>query len=177
MIVFNAALFNGVSQEEYDIFLCHALPIVMESACEKCSSSGCLIKWGTYEKVFCCIVKNDSQCCRSIRIQRIFCKNCGHTFSVLPDSVIPRIKFALKYLLMIIRDCISHQDEIETQTDLISRRTIRRYVQRFYEWNQEYRINILGVSYKKLRELCIENHVPFLFKPPPTQGASEFLPE
>ena len=174
MIVPNAAVFNGVSQEEYDVFLGVALPIVMGGACEKCLSIGHMIKWGVYVKVLFCIVPDDPECRKAIRIQRIFCKNCGHTFSVLPDSIIPRLRFTLVYLYMIIRDYISQQNQIESKTDLISQRTIRRYVRRFHEWNQEYQINILDISYRKLRDFCIESQVSFLCKPPPTQTASVF---
>ena len=56
----------------------------------ECQSISCLIRWGTYER-WACTEGEDYR----IRIQRIRCKVCGHTHSLLPDFLHPYRHYVL----------------------------------------------------------------------------------
>jgi hypothetical protein len=59
----------------------------------ECHAVGCLIRWGTYERwVFTADVDY------RIRIQRVRCKVCGRTHSLLPDFLHPYRRYVLSLL-------------------------------------------------------------------------------
>jgi hypothetical protein len=58
-----------------------------------CRAAGCLIRWGTYER-WACTAGEDHR----IRIQRIRCKVCGRTHSLLPDFLHPYRHYVIRLL-------------------------------------------------------------------------------
>jgi hypothetical protein len=59
----------------------------------ECQSIGCLIRWGTYAR-WACTEGEDYR----IRIQRIRCKVCGRTHSLLPDFLHPYRHYVIRLL-------------------------------------------------------------------------------
>jgi hypothetical protein len=62
-----------------------------------CQASGCLIRWGTYKRWAC----TDEDDCR-IRVQRIRCKACGRTHSLLPDFSHPHRQYVARLLQQVV---------------------------------------------------------------------------
>ncbi|MDY7078453.1 MAG: DUF6431 domain-containing protein [Chloroflexota bacterium] len=58
-----------------------------------CQASGCLIRWGTYERS-----ARTGDIDYHILIQRIRCKVCGHTHSLLPDFLHPYRHYVIHLL-------------------------------------------------------------------------------
>jgi len=58
-----------------------------------CGAAGSLIRWGTYER-WACTEGEDHR----IRIQRIRCKVCGRTHSLLPDFLHPYRHYVIRLL-------------------------------------------------------------------------------
>ena len=56
-----------------------------------CQASGCLIRWGTYERL-----ARTGDVDYHILIQRIRCKVCGHTHSLLPDFLHPYRHYVIR---------------------------------------------------------------------------------
>jgi hypothetical protein len=59
----------------------------------ECRAASCLIRWGTYER-WACTEGEDYL----IRIQRIRCKACGRTHSLLPDFLHPYRHYVIRLL-------------------------------------------------------------------------------
>lgn len=59
----------------------------------ECHAAGCLIRWGTYVRWACTAGKD-----YLIRVQRIRCKVCGRTHSLLPDFLHPYRHYVLRLL-------------------------------------------------------------------------------
>jgi hypothetical protein len=59
----------------------------------ECRAAGCLIHWGAYERWACTAGKD-----YLIRVQRIRCKVCGRTHSLLPDFLHPYRHYVLRLL-------------------------------------------------------------------------------
>jgi len=58
-----------------------------------CQASGCLIRWGTYERS-----ARTGDVDYRILVQRIRCKACGHTHSLLPDFLHPYRQYVIRLL-------------------------------------------------------------------------------
>ncbi len=63
----------------------------------ECRAASCLIRWGTYVRWACTAGK-----AYRIRIQRIRCKVCGHTHSLLPDFLHPYRHYVIRLLQNVI---------------------------------------------------------------------------
>jgi hypothetical protein len=59
----------------------------------ECRTAGSLIRWGTYERWACAAGKD-----YRIRVQRIRCKVCGRTHSLLPDFLHPYRHYVIRLL-------------------------------------------------------------------------------
>ena len=59
----------------------------------ECRATGCLMRWGTYERWACTTGKD-----YLIRVQRIRCKVCGRTHSLLPDFLHPYRHYVIRLL-------------------------------------------------------------------------------
>jgi hypothetical protein len=62
-----------------------------------CQSSGSLIRWGTYERG-----ALTGQADHRLRIQRVRCKACGRTHSLLPDFLHPYRHFVIDLLQQVV---------------------------------------------------------------------------
>ena len=59
----------------------------------ECQASDCLIRWGAYERSAC-----TSDVDYRILVQRVRCKVCGHTHSLLPDFLHPHRHYVMRLL-------------------------------------------------------------------------------
>jgi hypothetical protein len=62
-----------------------------------CRASGCLIRWGTYERL-----ARTSDVDYRILVQRVRCKACGHTHSLLPDFLHPYRHYVIRLLQHVV---------------------------------------------------------------------------
>lgn len=58
-----------------------------------CQAAGCLIRWGTYRRW-----ATFGVCSHRIPVQRVRCKVCGRTHSLLPDFLHPHRQFVIAWL-------------------------------------------------------------------------------
>ena len=65
--------------------------------CPCCGSTN-YIKWGYYERNV-IYVKNKALISKVIKVQRIKCKGCNHTHSLIPDGIVPYKQFNLKTII------------------------------------------------------------------------------
>jgi len=63
----------------------------------ECRAVGCLIRWGTYERS-----ARTGDVNYHILIQRIRCKVCGHTHSLLPDFLHPYRHYVIRLLQRVV---------------------------------------------------------------------------
>lgn len=70
--------------------------------CPFCNSDK-LIKWGSYERNI-NYIDNDIVIYKVIKIQRVRCKECGHTHAIIPSCIIPYKIRNLELILHSIRD-------------------------------------------------------------------------
>ncbi len=63
----------------------------------RCQASGSLIRWGTYRR-WACTATGDYR----LRIQRLRCKACGRTHSLLPDFLHPYRQYVLEVLQQVV---------------------------------------------------------------------------
>jgi len=167
MITLAFGYFNFISASEYKRFTAAFLPTVLSCPCPHCGITGLLILWGFYWKVFQVIDKTNPDHTVPIRIQRIRCKNCRTTFSLLPDSVIPGLRFSVMDMYQILKDFFSGTHVIEEFIDAISGRSIKRYADRFLRWKEHFGItaDICSITDLQLRQLFQDNSLPFLHVP------------
>jgi hypothetical protein len=62
-----------------------------------CQISGCLIRWGTYERS-----ARTADVDYHISIQRVRCQACGHTHSLLPDFLHPYRHYVIRVLQHVV---------------------------------------------------------------------------
>jgi hypothetical protein len=63
----------------------------------ECQASGCLIRWGTYERS-----ARTGDAVYRILVQRVRCKACGHTHSLLPDFLHPHRHYGIHLLQHVV---------------------------------------------------------------------------
>jgi hypothetical protein len=73
----------------------HIFPV--SEHCPDCRASGCLIRWGTYKRR-----ARTGEIDYLIRIQRVRCKECGRTHSLLPDFLHPHRHFVTQLLQQVV---------------------------------------------------------------------------
>jgi hypothetical protein len=69
------------------------LPLPERCPHPECQASGCLIRWGTYQR-WACTETDDYR----LHIQRVRCQACGRTHSLLPDFLHPYRHYVLSLL-------------------------------------------------------------------------------
>jgi hypothetical protein len=62
-----------------------------------CQASGCLIRWGTYARS-----ARTGDVDYRILVQRVRCKACGHTHSLLPDFLHPHRHYVIRLLQNVV---------------------------------------------------------------------------
>ncbi len=65
--------------------------------CPDCQASGCLIRWGSYARSARTGVVD-----YRILVQRVRCKACGHTHSLLPDFLHPHRHYVIRLLQHVV---------------------------------------------------------------------------
>ena len=93
MIAVNFDNFNTCLQHNYNKFI-HSL-YSMDISCPSCDSKECLIFYGHYKRSYYDPFDGSIQ---SIHIQRVYCKQCHHTHSILPTALSPYRLFTLFHL-------------------------------------------------------------------------------
>ena len=91
--------FVGSVKEYIAAILAQGCPLTLPDDCPHpdCQASGSLIRWGTYERR-----AATEEVDYRIRIQRLRCKVCGRTHSLLPDFLHPHRHFVLALLYRIV---------------------------------------------------------------------------
>jgi hypothetical protein len=91
--------FVGSVKEYIAAILARGCPLTQPDDCPHpdCQASGSLIRWGTYERR-----AATEEVDYRIRIQRLRCKVCGRTHSLLPDFLHPHRHFVLALLYRIV---------------------------------------------------------------------------
>lgn len=91
--------FAGSVKEYIAASLRQGIPHALPDDCPHpdCQTSGALIRWGTYERR-----AATEEIDYRIRIQRLRCKACGRTHSLLPDFLHPHRHFVLALLYRIV---------------------------------------------------------------------------
>ena len=92
------AIFGSV-KEYIEAFLSLGCPFPLPDRCPHpdCQASGWLIRWGTYERG---ALTGDVD--HRLRIQRVRCKVCGRTHSLLPDFLHPYRHYVISLLQQVV---------------------------------------------------------------------------
>ena len=87
--------FFGSVKEYIALFQSQGCPFPVPACCPHpgCQASGSLIRWGTYERG-----ALTGEVDHRLRIQRVRCKSCGRTHSLLPDFLHPHRHFVISLL-------------------------------------------------------------------------------
>jgi len=91
--------FFGSVKEYIEAFLSQGCPFLLPDCCPRpdCLATGSLIRWGTYERG-----ALTGEVDHRLRIQRVRCKACGRTHSLLPDFLHPHRHFVISLLQQVI---------------------------------------------------------------------------
>jgi hypothetical protein len=91
--------FFGSVKEYIAVFLSQGCPFPLPDRCPHpdCQATGSLIRWGTYQRG-----ALTGEVDHRLRIQRVRCKACGRTHSLLPDFLHPHRHFVISLLQQVI---------------------------------------------------------------------------
>lgn len=91
--------FFGSVKEYIAVFLSQGCPFPLPDRCPHpdCQATGSLIRWGTYQRG-----ALTGEADHRLRIQRVRCKACGRTHSLLPDFLHPHRHFVISLLQQVI---------------------------------------------------------------------------
>jgi hypothetical protein len=91
--------FFGSVKEYIEAFLSQGCPFPLPERCPHpdCQATGSLIRWGTYERG-----ALTGEVDHRLRIQRVRCKACGRTHSLLPGFLHPHRHFVISLLQQVI---------------------------------------------------------------------------
>jgi hypothetical protein len=125
--------FAGSVKEYIAASLRPGCPLELPDDCPHadCQASGSLIRWGTYERQAATEAID-----HRLRIQRLRCKTCGRTHSLLPDFLHPHRHFVLSLLYRIVALYLIEGWSWERLMDKLpgtspARSTIREWVSSF----------------------------------------------
>lgn len=98
--------------------------------CPVCGAVGLFILYGHYNRS---VITDDisTDCKINIRIQRILCKNCGSTHSLLPTNFVPYSQFTFLFIYYIL--VLDENDDLITSFD-VALQTIRKVKARVIEF-------------------------------------------
>jgi hypothetical protein len=91
--------FSGSVKEYIEAFLSQGCPFSVPDRCPHpdCQAAGALIRWGAYERG-----ALTGEADHRLRIQRVRCKVCGRTHSLLPDFLHPHRHFVISLLQQVV---------------------------------------------------------------------------
>jgi hypothetical protein len=75
----------------------HALPLPERCPQPSCRTKGALIRWGSFERWAC-----TAETMYRLRVQRVRCKGCGGTHSLLPDFLHPYRQYVIGLLQQVV---------------------------------------------------------------------------
>lgn len=97
-----------------------------------CGKKGCCIKYGRYKRI---LINNDKK--MDIFIQRVYCKHCKKTHSILPRFIIPYEREPFDYVLDLV---LEFKDKEISKVDY----QLVRYISIYKKW--ESRLKSIGLS-------------------------------
>lgn len=91
--------FPGTVKQYAQATICPGRDVALPDRCPHpaCQAEGSLIRWGTYTR-WACTEEGDYR----LRIQRVRCKVCGRTHSLLPDFLHPHRHYVLSLLQRVV---------------------------------------------------------------------------
>jgi len=115
----------------------------------ECHAARCLIRWGTYERG---ALTTESDGC--VRVQRMRCKVCGRTHSLLPDFLHPYRHFVISLLHLVVSLYLNRglgwgrlMEQVAEMKDLPergpARSTVREWVRSFAYGTGELLLDLL----------------------------------
>lgn len=119
----NMSLDVNISQYEYDMKNLNRFEVQCSCGCR-----GSIIKYGTYSRD---IIIDDKLV--TIRIQRVYCKECGETHALMPVFIIPFDRRPLKYVLELI-DILKNEKVNSADYELV------KYQKLFKQWEKNLKI-------------------------------------
>lgn len=96
--------------KHYFYLLAKSLDLLVER-CPYCQNNG-LVRWGYY-------TRSALPSSKPIRIQRIRCKRCGRTFSLLPSFLLARRSYSVSCLKTFVVSFISHDKDWKKSPELL----------------------------------------------------------
>lgn len=126
MITYRDHKYNTETAEGYDKSVTGIS--VYKLTCSGCGHKGNMIRYGHYTRhtYYDCRVEE-------LRIQRVRCKFCGKTHSLLPDTLVPRDLIVLQDQLQVILNYESGNDWRKTcfENPLVDEQAIRHIIKRY----------------------------------------------
>lgn len=109
-----------------------------------CGISGSCIKYGWYNRT---LIIDDK--CINIRLQRVYCKHCKKTHTIMPRFIVPYERKPFDYIYDLITE---YKDSKIDKADY----ELVRYMSIFNKWNNKLKVcNItLGDGLKKVITFC-----------------------
>lgn len=151
MVTIMAEKCNSLSQEIYDEYVENVN--IYSVTCQHCKCTGTMKRYGFYERR----VRFKGKVVK-IRIQRICCKECGHTHALLLSIMVPYSQIPLEDQIQIIvhRESSEELEKILIDNSLIDDSEVRRIIVNFdCHWLQPLLSTGLGLLSKSLTKTCI----------------------
>ena len=79
--------------------------------CNCCHKRGECIRHAYYERGY-FLTKEDLALGTTIRILRVICKSCGHTHAILPEEIVPYIRFTIPFITQVLDPYFSHAQTV-----------------------------------------------------------------
>jgi len=139
----------------------------------ECRAAQCLIRWGSYKRG--ALTTKSDDC---VRVQRMRCKVCGRTHSLLPDFLHPYRHFVVSLLHLVVSLYLIRglgwgrlMEQVEEMKDLPergpARSTVREWVRSFAYGTGELLLDLLTRQLMTLDPLA---ELPRVDTPPPAHG-------
>lgn len=100
--------------------------------CPHCQAKGCLEPFAHYERY---LVEWDGTApvCHDITVPRYVCQSCGRTHAGLPSCLVPYRSYALRFILIVLRDYFIRVSSVEQlcRKYAVSTSTLYRWIRLF----------------------------------------------
>lgn len=151
MIIFDASPVNVITQKLYDSLL--ELVFIASLECPHCHHHA-FIYHGVYSRSV-----KDSAGLSELIVQRVRCRECGHTHALLPAFLIPYCQIALSVAVRIIQTAgPDEKEDIMRENPSIDESDIVHVLRKWKsEWRERLRAFNIGMD-SLLTKRCILNH-------------------
>lgn len=151
MIILDAGPVNVITQKLYDSLL--ELVLISSLECPHCHHHA-FIYHGVYSRKV-----KDSAGLSELIVQRVRCRECGHTHALLPAFLIPYCQIALSAAIRIIQvSSPDEKEEIMRSNPSIDESDIVHVSRKWKsEWRERLKAFNIAMNFH-LTELCILNH-------------------